>query len=144
MNIKKLSTPSLLFASISLTTNLLSLFIAPYRCNLDPYSCGIILLCSIVLTLILIYFITWFIDTLYLSQRFIFSWFLAIFFIYFNLSEFYSLNINIYKNGSSNTANNVPITSETVFVEKNGNITSIPTTSTTSVNQESDLDEKSE
>ena len=138
MDIKKLSTPSLLFVSISLTTNLLSLFIAPYQCTLEPYPCMIILLCSVVLTLILIYFITWFIDTLYFSERPIFSWVLALFFIYFNLSEFYFLNkknVQTVDNDDSITP-----TPESVFVDKDGNITPVPTISTF-VNQEDDLDE---
>jgi len=113
MNIKNLSTPSLLFLTISITTNLLSLFIAPYHCNLTPYSCGIILICSILLTIILIYFITWFIDKIYFTGRPIFSWILSIFFIYFNLFEFYSLLKN------KNTQQVINNRSDTnVFTEK--------------------------
>ena len=140
MDIKNLSTPSLLFVSISLTTNLLSLFIAPYQCTLEPYPCMIILLCSVVLTLILIYFITLFIDTLYFSERPIFSWFLALFFIYFNLSEFYLLNNKNAQTVDNNDSITPTPTPESVFVDKDGNITPVPTISTF-VNQEDDLDE---
>ena len=85
LNIKNLSTPALLFLTVSFTTNLFSLFIAPYQCSLSSYSCGIILLCSIILTLTLIYFITWTINVIYLAERPIFAWLLTSLFIYLNL-----------------------------------------------------------
>ena len=97
MDIGNLSTPALLFLTVSFTTNLFSIFIAPYQCTLTAYSCGIVLICAIILTIILIYFITWGINVIHFSGRPLISWGIAILFIYFNLSDFYSLNQSLNK-----------------------------------------------
>ena len=131
MDIGNLSTPALLFLTVSFTTNLFSIFIAPYQCTLTAYSCGIVLLCSILLTLILIYLITWGINVIHFSGRPLISWGIAILFIYLNLSEFYSLNGN-----SSKIVEVKKIDYSKIFIDADGNIIPISTTPLSDVNSD--------
>jgi len=86
LDLNLLSRPAYLYVITAVVVNILSLILLPLNCN-KLFSCLLLLAISILLTVFLIYLITWAIDKLYRSGYIIFSWILASFMILVHLSD---------------------------------------------------------
>ena len=111
LDLNLLSRPAYLYVITAIVVNILSLILLPLNCN-KLLSCLLLLAISIILTLFLIYLITWAIDKLHRSGYIIISWILASFMILVHLSDIGSFigtqpSSSGNANGNTNSNSNV-------------------------------------
>lgn len=107
MDLYNLSTPAYFYLLIAIFSNVLTLFILPFNCSsIALITCIIILIISIFISLILIYLVTWAIDTLYQSEYITLSWILSIVCVLFSLIDLGN-TVNYISNDPGSSSSNV-------------------------------------
>ena len=110
LDLNLLSRPAYLYVITAIVVNILSLILLPLNCN-KLLSCLLLLTISILLTVFLIYLMTWVIDKLYRSGYIIISWILASFMILVHLSDLGSFSGTQTTSSSGNTNGNSNVNS---------------------------------
>jgi hypothetical protein len=92
-SVNELSKPAYIYLVSVAIINILSLFVNPLKCKGMGYlTCAGIFLFSILLTIIMIYVVTWIIQKIYVSGYMTVAWVISIVLIFFHISDSFKTN----------------------------------------------------